>query len=1772
MQAGFIIPTDLFATDAAYRLTLSLVHLLWQGIAIGLAALLLARAWRHRSAQARYCVHMAALLAMALCLPLNLLWVAGPDDPPQAPAARSVAEANEPIAEQKAAPAEPMPEPAISPRRAETDRPAQPTGGSASIDPAPPAPVPEARNPRPAKRTTPDPANASNNDAHQLWQRLAPWVVTLYGAGLLAAVFRLLLAYHGGQQLRRAARPSEQTDPELRNAFTRIAERLGLRRLPELGVRCDDVPARFSGVGPVVIGIVRPIVLLPAAAVAQMTPGQIQAVLAHELAHIRRHDPYLMLLQRATETVLFFHPMVWLISRLASVERELACDDLALKAGARPGDYAEALVHLARARSDARTPRPRLAAAVLAMAPSPVKSLEQRLARLFGRRIHHPLRLTRNGLVALAIAGLVGLAALITATRADAPGPYFAQAEVIPPVVFPDPGLEPHPPIPLDVMYVRPDHTDTLYAPTGARLDRTWDDFGATNPIWDEDEALREVIIDLPDDAPHLDFPLWLSRYKPSNSEQDRDLPFYPRLCTRADGSRYILAPIKLDRGWFPEAKRFDLTLAYFAGDQRGPAEIAFQGPFATDQTFNDPTGRHTVSFASGTHDTRINGNIVTRTHHTITIKLNQSREFEDEQIVFYGRDGKRVRAVGGLSYDHAGNPDGSSNITFTNRLLTDFEPRDITRIAIAETPRTTTFRNVTLDWKDYDKPEAPYAPYLYEMADALGRPLRTQGEARALIGPELTLDEAFGVMDVAKNYATRKVWHTLRRQRNTLSFNTLDQAQQARVVAAAKRWIDASNPGVQATGLKIGLWTSDPAFVDAALRLLPHMGGSTSDVMWSLANWHYVYDQGIRPTTLDQLVDIISQTDNDSVVLQGFRLLQRMATWTQPAEQRARVIDALARLARDDKPWVWYSAIESIAGDSPAIQDAQGNDARDTVLPRLAAESDEMLRRCAIVTPDPQLLGQPVPDPSELRLEEVFTPQMYRMVHLGDLFDIHDRWIRVDQPGPPQWSLAIGFLEAMDREWNVQRAPERSTHTKTYLVERIVQHLNASFDLNLGGAGQQMQQLDDHSQKDWRKILREAVAWYRGREGPGQNQQATGHPPIEMEVAHVRAGFSEVLYSADGRRLADTRDDAGGPGPFWDADRVLRRVVVDLPPDTPPLRFIPTQHNVQMPGRPTPYRVAGIRPHMRYRADGSPYLVLDLQIDRDEIKNDLKQLDLTIAYRVADDSGPADLTFIGTFAPGEDFTDQTGRVQTRFVKTNPDAPWQYNYRLSLNAKGIGVWNPEMLAYDNTGRAHRLNKARHESRPQNDGTYDLSLTYEFNGLPPQTLTRLTLNERPRIKTFKNITMHWDVWQDRQENFAFYLTEMAHRLEMPCQTTEQAVAISQKQLTREEALRVIDVVKDRHAYKVYEAIEPYQHRFDELDAAQQAAVRAAAGRWIHASQPSVQEYGLVMAMWAGDITKWDPAIAYLKRVDQRKGGLVMTFLGRGLHEQLGPEHYQDLVDLVRNTHNSDVLYGTMNTFARNSQADDGERLALTRAALIELAHDERPWVWYAAIKRIAGNERPLKTENGELAKWTLIPQLASESDEMLRRCAIVAGDANVLNQPVPEIATLRLEELFNPRSLGMLRFEFRDLYNRWIKTQDVSPVQWALAIDYLDQLASVWQPGRYDYIAGIIVQHLNAELRQDIGGIGVDPLTDDERLQYNWHRIARDAVAWYRANAPRQQREADPEAAAAAGAELLRTRLATITRASEQYNHLQAAYQQAQNPPPQATDPDHRQGG
>ena len=169
------------------------------------------------------------------------------------------------------------------------------------------------------------------------------WLVELWFAGV--ALFSLRAT--GGLLLierlkHRGVRP---VSSEVRERCQALQRRLGIDR----AVRFCETRLVAA---PAVIGLIRPVVLLPVTALTGLSEQQLEAVIAHELAHIRRLDAFVNLFQVAAETLLFYHPAVWWVSRRIRAERENCCDDEAIRACGNAVEYARALTLIEERRGE----------------------------------------------------------------------------------------------------------------------------------------------------------------------------------------------------------------------------------------------------------------------------------------------------------------------------------------------------------------------------------------------------------------------------------------------------------------------------------------------------------------------------------------------------------------------------------------------------------------------------------------------------------------------------------------------------------------------------------------------------------------------------------------------------------------------------------------------------------------------------------------------------------------------------------------------------------------------------------------------------------------------------------------------------------------------------------------------------------------------------------------------------------------------------------------------------------------------------------------------------------------------------------------------------------------------------------------------------------------------------------------------------------------------------------------------------------------------------
>lgn len=358
---------SLDAREFSLRMTFTLLHFLWQGLLVALFVAAAASFAQRAAARVRYAINFAALVIVAACLPATFSLVQAPELPPvetSQPAGDKTA-----VAEQPRQSAIAGDDAALATSFGEMD-------SETVVDRANPpgfamAPAQMTANDREFGSHVSEPTRTETN----LSPATAMVVTALYAAGVCLMLLRLLAAVGGGRRLRSVCRTV--TDPELLSLVHRQAQSIGLQRVPVVA-GCERVLV------PMVVGVIRPLVLLPMSVTTGLDHDQLAAIISHEFAHIRRWDLLANLFQRIVESLLFFHPAVWFISRRVSAERELCCDDLVVRSGCGNIEYAGALIRVAELY--AATIRPALQPQIAALRASGERpsELSRRVYRLLG--------------------------------------------------------------------------------------------------------------------------------------------------------------------------------------------------------------------------------------------------------------------------------------------------------------------------------------------------------------------------------------------------------------------------------------------------------------------------------------------------------------------------------------------------------------------------------------------------------------------------------------------------------------------------------------------------------------------------------------------------------------------------------------------------------------------------------------------------------------------------------------------------------------------------------------------------------------------------------------------------------------------------------------------------------------------------------------------------------------------------------------------------------------------------------------------------------------------------------------------------------------------------------------------------------------------------------------------------------------------------------------------------------------------------------------------
>jgi len=282
--------SDYFNEALYLRLTVAMVHFLWQGFLVAFLAILASRVFGKNSSRVRHGIYLGSLLIMVSCVTVTFGAI-------------------------------------------------ERLGGSSTVTGTASAISDESPAGNAALPATSSAAGSLSTTGSGFdLTRYAPLIAQIYSLGVFLMLIRVLLSYRGGRRFLNCSTPVD--DPSILVALAKQAKSLGMTFTPALAY-CE------KAVVPTVVGVLRPTILLPFSFATGLSGEQMEMILAHEMAHILRCDPLLNVVQKVIEAVLFFHPAVWFISNRIRIEREHCCDDMVLRGNDNAVSYASSLLELA---------------------------------------------------------------------------------------------------------------------------------------------------------------------------------------------------------------------------------------------------------------------------------------------------------------------------------------------------------------------------------------------------------------------------------------------------------------------------------------------------------------------------------------------------------------------------------------------------------------------------------------------------------------------------------------------------------------------------------------------------------------------------------------------------------------------------------------------------------------------------------------------------------------------------------------------------------------------------------------------------------------------------------------------------------------------------------------------------------------------------------------------------------------------------------------------------------------------------------------------------------------------------------------------------------------------------------------------------------------------------------------------------------------------------------------------------------------------------------
>lgn len=593
----------------------------------------------------------------------------------------------------------------------------------------------------------------------------------------------------------------------------------------------------------------------------------------------------------------------------------------------------------------------------------------------------------------------------------------------------------------IELFGIRADGRDAVVDPQG-KLAGTIPDYDAYLNEWNKNQMRRDFIFQIPGKMSQAE---WLGAKIGIVGSSRPASDVIVRETTGPDGRRLAILSIRLPTSYpyrFPipfvrvvkvrSVEHVDVTLRYYLGE-RGPPEGRFSPPTRFGQTIvaeNDPN--LTLQIRKKEEMNRIE----------MLLEINGARRLEFASPL-YVEDihGNRTKAI----YNGGSVGDGQSNLKYRVPWM---EVGKIQSIIFNERAHQVTFHHIPVVWPDTSP--LPYPPYIEELAARWDKSTQELIKHPRLPGVKKALES---LPFLRGESLIQQLSHGLRQKAD---FEQLSAEDRRNLRETAAAWLHASNPRVRSAALEIGLRAEWLEFVDPALEAIASDETERSSVAHALRSCA----NRLTEAQLDQIVGQLIQRDDPLVFSSMLRCLANRRDEASAVR--------LLRLARSEKPWLWWEAIQHLYNSTPGRELLQSARTRDKSI------------RCKVIAIwDPPSLSNASPEEiaaTEELLAGALTPRLLSM-QVAAFTEVF-RAITERFGEKRAASIVVDFLRQLHEEWNEHQYAGRMSYNH-WGANRAVKYLNHVYDVKLGRLGTNyMEEPASRHRFDWKEITRQASVW----------------------------------------------------------------------------------------------------------------------------------------------------------------------------------------------------------------------------------------------------------------------------------------------------------------------------------------------------------------------------------------------------------------------------------------------------------------------------------------------------------------------------------------------------------------------------------------------------------------------------------------------------------------------------------------------------------------------